>query len=416
MQQNYSVKTFTDLDPVLIQHPGDRAVLARLEKLKPAAGLLGKVIDAQCRMSELDLIAGGLRVTADNMPDVHRIFTETCQVLGVKRIPELYLGELPIANAFSVGADKAYIYVTSELFFRLDEPEIRFLLGHELGHIICGHTKYKMLTRLLVGMGYSVPIAGKVIQTLGSVTFKPLMMLWSRRSEFSSDRSGLLACQSLEAAASFFMKIIGLPLNYYGRVDPMSIFAQADHFQQIQERSLSDNLLAGANVFNATHPQAIDRVTELKKWIDEGMYEEILDGTDETRAALAKILKADPAEAELLQSYATTLNNWAVGVLDVKRSEAAPLLRRLLYGEKITLRGTALEPILRIVAKIIPESADRVGYALQVVYVENGTAMQTELPVFVYPHQKDRSYVSPDISAEFIRNGEKPIMLEIYSV
>lgn len=412
---NTRPKVFPDMDSILFQHPGDRAILSRLEKLKPAAGALGKVIDAQCRMSELDLLAGGLHVTPDNMPDVHRVFSETCQVLGMKTVPELYLGELPIANAFSVGADKAYIYVTSELFFRLSEPEMRFLFGHELGHILCGHTKYRMLVRLLVGMGYSVPLAGKIIQMLGSVSFKPLMMLWSRRSEFSADRAGLLACQSLEAAASFFMKIIGLPLNYYGKVDPMSIFGQAEEFQRIQERSLRDNLLSGANVFNASHPKAIDRVTELKKWIDDGMFEEIVDGTEQTRAALAKILRSDPAEAELLQSYAVTLNNWAVGVLDVKRSDSAPLVRRLVYGEKLSLRGTPLEQILGIVAKIVPLSADRVGYALEVVYNDDGTALKTELPVFTYPHQNNRSHVSPDIAAEFIRNGEKPIRFQIYT-
>lgn len=409
-----NINILDGLDPILVQHPGDRAVLTKLEKAKLATSMISKVVDLQVRQSELELLGGGLHVTKKNMPEAYKIFGETCETLGLKHTPELYLGELPVANAFAVGADKAYINITSELFFRLEEPEIRFMFGHELGHIICGHTKYKMLVRLMTGLGFDIlgPL-GKAA-SLAMLPFQPLMMLWSRRSEYSSDRAGLLACQSLNAAASFFLKICGLPLNYYGKVDPMSIFDQADDFQKTIDRSLTDTFFASASVFNATHPRAIDRVTELKKWIDDGMYEEICEGDAETRAALAKTLRADPAEVELLQSYQQTLTKWASEEFKVARKDVARLFRKMLFEKTVDFDRTPLDKLLQVTAKIIPVSIDRVNYELDVVYGKNRQAVKESLDVLVYPHQVDRDYLSKEISSEFIKNGEKPIEIELY--
>ena len=364
----------------------------------------------------MDLLGGGLHVTRQNMPDVYKIYEETCEVLNMSYVPELYLSELPIANAFAVGADKAYINVTSELFFRLNEPEIRFLLGHELGHILCEHTKYNMLVRFLLHMGYSVPGIDVFVRPIMNATIKPLLMLWSRRSEFSADRAGLLACQDIDTAASFFLKICGLPLNFYGKVKPSSIFDQAAEFQKLMDQSLVDTTLASMSVMNSSHPRAITRVAELKGWIDDGMYDELLNGTENTRKSLADILRNDPAEAELLQAYLYTLTGWGQSELQLNRKETAPILRRVLFGEQLQFRGTVLADILQIVAKIIPDGADRVRYELEVLYMKNGAPFSTTLDVLVYPHQTDRSYISANLAKEFIRNGEQPIALELYRV
>ena len=410
------IKILEGLESVHVQHPGERALLSKLNCMEAVSKVLSKVIDFQVRQSELDLMGGGLHVTSKNMPDVYRIFRETCEVLNMPYVPELYLGDLPIANAFAVGADKAYINITSELFFRLDEPEIRFMFGHELGHILCGHTKYNMLVRLMLHMGYSMPGLEVILAPVMNLTVRPLLMLWNRRSEFSADRAGLLACQNLEAAASFFLKICGLPLNFYGKVKPLSIFDQAADFQSLVDKSLVDKALASMGVMNSTHPRAIARVAELKSWIDDGLFGELLDGSKETRAALAKLLRGDPAEAELYQSYLYTLVRWGQSELKLDRAKTAPVLRRLLLGEKLQFAGTPLAPIMQIVAKIIPVGVDHVRYELEVLYLKDGSTYKTNLDVLVYPHQLDRSYISSGLAKEFIRNGEKPIALELYRV
>ena len=182
------------------------------------------------------------------------------------------------------------------------------------------------------------------------------------------------------------------------------------------DKSLVDTALASMSVMNSSHPRAITRVAELKGWIDDGMYDELLDGTKQTRAVLANLLRSDPAEAELLQSYLYTLTRWGQTELQLDRSEMAPILRRVLLGEKLQFAGTVLAPVLQIVAKIIPSGVDRVRYELEVLYMKDGSLFKTNLDVLVYPHQTDRSYISSSLAKEFIRNGEQPIALELYRV
>ena len=49
------LKKLKGLESILVQHPGERAILSKLNCLKPVANICGKVIDIQVRQSELDL-------------------------------------------------------------------------------------------------------------------------------------------------------------------------------------------------------------------------------------------------------------------------------------------------------------------------------------------------------------------------
>lgn len=82
----------------------------------------------------------------------------------------LYQAKKPEYQAFVYSyLDKAWIYVSEQLFLEpqlLNEAELCFLLGHELGHAQCLHTTIKLLTD----------------QTLG------------RDQEYSADRCGFIVC------------------------------------------------------------------------------------------------------------------------------------------------------------------------------------------------------------------------------
>ena len=78
------LKKLEGLESVLVQHPGERAILNKLNGMNAVANVCAKVIDFQVRQSELDLLGGGLHVTSKNMPDVYRIFRETCEVLNMQ--------------------------------------------------------------------------------------------------------------------------------------------------------------------------------------------------------------------------------------------------------------------------------------------------------------------------------------------
>ena len=70
------------------------------------------------------------------------MWTEVLETLDWPERPELYVTQTPIANAMAVGFDKPFVIVHSGLLEMLDEEELRSVLGHELGHIMSGHTTY----------------------------------------------------------------------------------------------------------------------------------------------------------------------------------------------------------------------------------------------------------------------------------
>ena len=180
---------FESLDPVLIQHPGDRAVLAKLENRKLLAKITSEFIDVLMRQNEVLIMGNGFHVTEKSMPDIYALYKECCDTLQIKNMPQLYLSEQPICNAFACGADKAFINITSELLFRLKPEEIKYVLGHELGHIICGHSKYNTIIQWIISLGNS-QIPGSGLLKIGlDMSVLPLLLLWGRRSEYSADRA-----------------------------------------------------------------------------------------------------------------------------------------------------------------------------------------------------------------------------------
>ena len=63
----------------------------------------------------------------------------------------MYVAANPFLNAATIGMNKPTIVLNSALVDLLDEEELRFVIGHELGHALSGHAVYQtLLQRLLV--------------------------------------------------------------------------------------------------------------------------------------------------------------------------------------------------------------------------------------------------------------------------
>ena len=58
--------------------------------------------------------------------------------------------EKPIVNAMAIGKDKPFIVVTTGLVNLHDEEELRWVIGHELGHILSGHAVYRTMLLFLI--------------------------------------------------------------------------------------------------------------------------------------------------------------------------------------------------------------------------------------------------------------------------
>ena len=267
--------TLTGISSRAWEHPADRGALVALRKLKGFDTILkamsGFINERKIR---LDYLGGAIRVDDRNFAGVSRLLAEVGRSLDVDKLPEIYVVNDPTTNAMTIGMDKPIIILHSALFDLLDEEEMRFVVGHELGHAVSGHAVYRTLLlwmMSLAGMWNAVPGGA-----LGGRVIVAALYEWSRKSELSADRAGLLATQDPAVAFRVHMKL-ACGSGDLSELDQTSFFAQGQEY--LETTDIRDSVLKLMLNERADHPYAVVRAAELRKWVDSGEYTTILGGS-----------------------------------------------------------------------------------------------------------------------------------------
>ena len=125
--------------------------LDAVSSLKTKLGLL--VVASVVTAVLLTLLGSAVRVDERQFARLHRLLAEVGQSLDATDLPEMYVQADPTLNAQTVGMDQPIIVLSSGLVHHLDDDELRFVIGHELGHAISGHAVYRTLLLRLLGLG-----------------------------------------------------------------------------------------------------------------------------------------------------------------------------------------------------------------------------------------------------------------------
>ena len=284
------------------EHPADRGALVALRKLKGFDSLL-KALSGLVSERSVRLLLLGSSVRADerNFARMHLLLTDVGTTLDAGELPELYIRASPLFNAYTIGMNKPIIVVDSGLMELLgdDDDEMRFLLGHELGHALSGHAVYRtLLLRVLALTGVLSAIPGGA---LGLRAITAALFEWQRKSELSADRAGLLAGQNPSAATRVLMKLASG--GHLEDLDATSFFAQGSEYTETED--FRDSILKVFLVEQQTHPFAVVRAVELRRWTESGEYTAILGGTYPRREEDATAKVSDAAQ-EAAASYGET--------------------------------------------------------------------------------------------------------------
>jgi Zn-dependent protease with chaperone function len=252
------------------EHPADRGALTALrelrgfdEVLKAISGLWNE------RAWRLEYLGRAIRVDHRQHPRVHRLFAEAAATLDITELPELYIEFSPTLNASCVGMARPFIVVTSRTVELFDDEELRYILGHELGHLASGHAVYRTMMSILTGLASTLP--------LGTVVFRVILfglLEWWRKAELSADRAGLLSGQDPAAALRAHMKLAGG--SDLREIDTAAFLEQAAEYDRGGD--LRDSLIKLRMLFGLTHPLPVARAADLRRWIDDGAYGRILAG------------------------------------------------------------------------------------------------------------------------------------------
>ena len=220
-------------------------------------------------------------------PRIFDIVTETKEKLNLDGDYEVFCLNSSTINAFAYvqpAEEKNFFIVgmTSAALEELEDLEIQFILGHELGHFLFEHNRMNYLIN---------PNQNSQGVTLLPSMGESIFLRWRKKCEISADRVGLLACGNFENSARAMLKtaygLSGKNLNL--NVD--SLLQQIDDLKEEPE---------ALEVNYRSHPLMPLRLKVMQMFAESPVFRQIVEG------------KSDISDQELaeLEDRADQWVNW----------------------------------------------------------------------------------------------------------
>ncbi|MBM3332932.1 M48 family metallopeptidase [candidate division WOR-3 bacterium] len=269
-----------DLHPLEYEHPFDTKALDALQLIPGVDSVVKLVLKFGTeKLVRIQCTASNLRITATSYPSLYEVMTTACAVLNLPSPPTLYVEPGDEVNACVVGSEQPIVVLTAGAVDKLSHGEQLYIVGHELGHVKSQHGVYRLVADWIARAGLNslaaLPEFGKFMANLATTPLQYAILRWSRMSELTCDRAGLLACQDIDAVMLALMKLAGLPESYRDRGNIEDFVAQAREFETA-DYDLVGKAMKLAQTSGQTHPFAVVRAAEILKWVESGEYQAVL--------------------------------------------------------------------------------------------------------------------------------------------
>ena len=215
-----------------------------------------------------------LRVQKELLPDFYALCQDVKKKLKIKDEVDFYITGDSDVNAFSLAAEDEgehhIVNVNSALFDLMSTDELRFVIGHELGHLINKDTALARLINFVFPPEAAVPV---------SLQYK--IRLHEQLAELVADRYGYMATEDLGVCVTAFFKMAsGLDLEKMN----VSIDALIADNNRRLEYFLKDK-----GISRSSHPVNPIRVQALNLFATCQSQEELQKGMDELISILLKV-------------------------------------------------------------------------------------------------------------------------------
>ncbi len=253
-------------------HPDDENGLKRMDAVPGMRKFLAETIsDLREKFTSVEMYGDGINVSDASYGELYSLLKEATAILDCERIPDFSLKWSYDISIGTEGAKNPRITALSGAIDLLDEEELLFLLGHELGHLMAGHQPYhNLLITFYTPLMSMIPNAQIWLGLL-----RPMLLQWYRLSDFTADRAGLLVCQDINVTLKAMIKMSGVPQKYYDSINPESILRQAIRFEQ-QNTDFANNIIQNLSINTACAPWLVIRAAKLYQWYKSGAYTEII--------------------------------------------------------------------------------------------------------------------------------------------
>jgi Zn-dependent protease with chaperone function len=259
------------LDPRDFEHPS----MQRMNQLLRGSVVLRKTAESLSRKIGkpwYESTFNSILSTEKQYPRVHEIGLIAARRLGAKQSPSVYVELDRGYQSATYGSEHdAFVNVGSFLPRFLNDQELLFILGHEIGHLVSQHALWTTVSMFLVGQQRTNLMAEGVMGFISN----PLKLVesgvesvvtnWMRVADFTADRAALLAVGSFEAAKR---AIFLLHLRSRRELDEMDI---DEWMRQVETQDQTMSKLS--QMMTSATPYLGSRLVELRNFAQSPQYE-----------------------------------------------------------------------------------------------------------------------------------------------
>lgn len=382
-----------DLDRLRLAE--EEHLLRHLESVL-SADLINTLLDALQAKDEDRTLSVALKehllpITERIAPQLFRACQDSIAALGyqAKRV-EFFLSNTPEVNAAAIlnqdRNDCHIVILNAGLVEPLEDAELRFVVGHELGHLVFEHSRLSRIARLVYPDVHRMP-----------TYLLRRYNLWTKLGEMGCDRLGLLAAGNFDAAARAVLKTsCGMSIKHFGN-------------ELLPYLELVDSLIKEFGEQHAadlqSHPGNPLRVKALQLFGESQTFAAWSRGED---AGVDEVLEERMGELTHLMKYLPAAS-WEQAALDFLAGAGLLLVRADGKGDERELdcllnllsrhsdfapalideigKGDEAEKLMRKAAEFLvseyPEKARGIMDALLPVIFRDGNLAEPEVLVFV---------------------------------
>lgn len=174
-------------------------------------------VDKYCEEQIQNIKSTGQLVSQTNYPRLYSILKSCYTALSVEEIPEVYItDQLRGINALSVGTDNApIILISRKAVISLSDGELKFMIGHELGHMLQKNLMCHTIKGLLDNINSKSEIIGSIVSDMIDIPINQ----WYRCAEYTADRAGLICAENMYHIKSLFTKLCNTNIKETNQIE-----------------------------------------------------------------------------------------------------------------------------------------------------------------------------------------------------
>lgn len=261
------MKTLRGITLADYQHDDDRGAFLSLKKIKAFDKAVDWVIENTVeKVTDVQQIGSSISMNEEAAPKLYDLVHDIAYTLDVDIIPQTYTRWGYDIYITTDGDKHPKMIINTGTIDLLTPDEQRFMIGHEFGHIKSNHLKYLLLCRYWSMYESYIP---------GSTLLQIPLFYWSRMTDLTADRVGLLACQDINVALKTMIKMAGAPEALYDNLNVDAFIEQAESFK-LSKMGIMNKIVEKISIMDNAAPWMVRRASELLKWHKSGEYDAII--------------------------------------------------------------------------------------------------------------------------------------------